>query len=270
MTDFEKKLANTPILMDLFRALEKTPPEKRLLMLDYDGTLAPFRVERDQAVPYPGVSEILDHLIAAGTSRVVIVSGRAVTDLLPLLGLSSLPEIWGSHGLEHQLPDGTYRLHSVGLAVQQFFSDVQKWAHKKGWDEACEVKPGGVAFHWRSLNEAERERMKTEILDAWSEPARQHHLELLLFDGGVEFRLPGVNKGKVVRQLLDESDGGVAVYLGDDLTDEDAFRALRGRGVGILVRRDFRPTAADVHLVPPEELLEFLHKWENTCKIFTG
>jgi len=270
MTHFQDKLANTPILRDLFRALEKTLPKKRLLMLDYDGTLAPFRVERDRAVPYPGVSEILDRLMASGASRVVIVSGRAVKDLLPLLGLSSLPEIWGSHGLEHQFPDGTYHVRPIKLTVQRFFRDLQEWARKKGWDNACEAKPGGVAFHWRGLNEADQKKMKSEILDAWQNRAGKQYLEVHQFDGGIEFRLSGVNKGEVIRQLLDEVGSGVAAYLGDDLTDEDAFRALQGKGVGILVRTDFRPTAADVHLVPPEELLEFLRKWEEACKIFTG
>jgi trehalose-6-phosphatase len=50
-------------------------------------------------------------------------------------------------------------------------------------------------------------------------------------------------------------------FLGDDLTDEDGFLAIRGRGLGILVRKTFRPTAAEVHLHPPRELLEFLDQW---------
>ena len=270
MTPFQKKLVDVPILRELFQSLQKTPPEKRLLMLDYDGTLAPFRVERDQAVPYPGVSEILDRLIASKTSRVVIVSGRAVKDLVPLLGLSLLPEIWGSHGLERQLPDGTYFVHPIEPAVQEFFLNLQKWAGGRGWDNACEMKPGGVAFHWRGLNEADQNKMKNEILAAWQNRAEEQHLKIHQFDGGIEFRLPGVNKGEVVRRLLKELGESTAAYLGDDLTDEDAFRALQGKGVGILVRKSFRPTAADVHIASPEELLEFLRKWEESCEIFTG
>lgn len=270
MTPFQKKLVDVPILRDLFQSLQKTPPEKRLLMLDYDGTLAPFRVERDQAVPYPGVSEILDRLIASEMSRVVIVSGRAVRDVRPLLRLSSLPEIWGSHGLERQLPDGTYSVHPIEPAVQDFFRNLQEWARERGWSSACEIKPGGVAFHWRGLDKTNQKKMESEILAAWQNPAEQQHLTVHQFDGGIEFRLAGVNKGEVVEQLLKELGGGTAAYLGDDLTDEDAFRALHGKGVGILVRKTFRPTTADVHLVPPEELLEFLREWEESCKSFTG
>ena len=67
----------------------------RLLMLDYDGTLAPFHDERDSAFPYPGVAATLQDIIRGGHTRVVIVSGRGVDDLIPLLGIQPIPEIWG-------------------------------------------------------------------------------------------------------------------------------------------------------------------------------
>jgi len=54
-----------------------------------------------------------------------------------------------------------------------------------------------------------------------------------------------------------------AAYLGDDTTDEDAFKAIRGRGIGVLVRPQFHATAADFWLKPPEELLEFLERWHE-------
>jgi len=53
----------------------------------------------------------------------------------------------------------------------------------------------------------------------------------------------------------------VAAYLGDDFTDEDAFTAIKGHGIGILVRKEFRPTEADIWIKPPDELLSFLSDW---------
>lgn len=55
-------------------------------------------------------------------------------------------------------------------------------------------------------------------------------------------------------------------YLGDDLTDEDAFQALDTRGLRVLVRDALRPTAADIWLQPPDELLDFLRSWRQTCE----
>lgn len=87
-------------------------------------------------------------------------------------------------------------------------------------------------------------------------------LELLEFDGGVELRVSGRNKGSVVREVLAEEPTDAAVaYLGDDWTDEDAFRALRGRGLGVLVRDELRPTAAELWIRPPHQLVEFLDRW---------
>lgn len=70
----------------------------------------------------------------------------------------------------------------------------------------------------------------------------------------------------MVERLLGEmGPGTVAAYLGDDLTDEDAFRAIRGRGTGILVREEFRPTAAGFLLKPPEDVLDFLARWNEAA-----
>jgi trehalose-phosphatase len=66
----------------------------------------------------------------------------------------------------------------------------------------------------------------------------------------------------VVKSIIKEMGvKAVLAYLGDDLTDEDAFRALRGRGLSVLVRDSRRETAADLWVKPPQELLQFLEKW---------
>ena len=57
------------------------------------------------------------------------------------------------------------------------------------------------------------------------------------------------------------NQAAVAAYLGDDLTDEDAFKAIKGKGIGVLVREEPRKTAADIWIKPPDELLSFLSNW---------
>lgn len=54
-------------------------------------------------------------------------------------------------------------------------------------------------------------------------------------------------------------------YLGDDQTDENAFEALHGRGLSVLVRREYRPTNADVWIQPPEGVTAFLSDWASAC-----
>ena len=91
-------------------------------------------------------------------------------------------------------------------------------------------------------------------------------LQILDFDGGVEIRVRGRDKGSAVRAILEECGSNAAVaYLGDDFTDEDAFHALRGRGLTALVREQPRETFADIQLRPPQELIHFLEDWRNTA-----
>lgn len=86
---------------------ESTNP---VLFLDYDGTLAPFSRERDRAFPYPGVTDCLNGIIGNGNTKLVLVSGRSVDDLISLIELGKLPEIWGSHGGERLSADGRYQI----------------------------------------------------------------------------------------------------------------------------------------------------------------
>ena len=95
--------------------------KKPTLLLDYDGTLAPFRKQRNWAVPYPGVPEILEQIVSSTATRVVVISGRAAREIPKLLGTKQPIEIWGSHGMERLLPDGQYSVHQPSSRVTSAF-----------------------------------------------------------------------------------------------------------------------------------------------------
>ncbi|HMQ30842.1 MAG TPA: trehalose-phosphatase [Chloroflexaceae bacterium] len=233
-----------------------------LLMLDYDGTLAPFKVERDSAAPYPGVREALNRIVA-GRSRVVVVTGRAAHSLRPLLGLDHPVEVWGSHGAERLAPDGAYTPAALPPDAAAGLAEAADWLEEAGLAERCERKPTAVAVHWRGLDEAQAARLAALAEPAWAAIARRSRLELRPFDGGLELRAAGFDKGRAVNTLVEETGpGAAAAFLGDDLTDEHAFAALRGRGLTILVRPAYRQTAAELWLRPPGELLRFLGRWQ--------
>jgi trehalose 6-phosphate phosphatase len=119
-----------------------------------------------------------------------------------------------------------------------------------------------MAIHWRGLGEGETADIRKRAAGGWEGIANDFGLSLHDFDGGVEIRVPGRDKGVAVETILTESGtGAVAAYLGDDLTDEDAFRALKGNGLGVFVNKELRETAADLWIRPPEELIEFLSRW---------
>lgn len=233
-----------------------------LLMLDYDGTLAPFREERDEAIPYSGVRERLARLVASVRGRTVLISGRAIDDLIPLLGLPVLPEIWGSHGSERQLPDGSRQTADLSPSLRKGLKEIESWAIDNKLGKLLERKPAALAFHVRSIAAAEAAVLKRQISSAWSGTVASFGLHLHEFDGGLEIRPADTTKAVAIHRLMHEMPADtVAAYLGDDLTDEDAFGAMVDHGLSVLVRKEKRATAADLWLVPPDELLAFLDRW---------
>lgn len=127
------------------------------------------------------------------------------------------------------------------------------------------MKPGSLAIHWRGLSPDKISEIRHLVFENWQMQNMDKNLVWHDFDGGIELRVPGRHKGFVVEAVLSEMERETAAaYLGDDLTDEDAFKAIRGRGIGVLVRPQFRPTAADFWIQPPQEMLAFLRQWHET------
>jgi trehalose-phosphatase len=232
------------------------------LLLDYDGTLAPFSVERDQAFPYAGVRELLQKILDMRRTRLIIVTGRDAREIWPLLCLQPPPEVWGAHGLQRLRTDGTCKMPDISASVARALDEAHRWLIYQGLEELAEIKPGSIAVHWRVFEEAAAAELRGRVLLGWSRIAGRGLLTLLEFDCGVEIRVPGLDKGDAVRTILAEIGPNVPIaYLGDDATDEYAFRALGKDGLTVLVRPRPRKTAAQACLKSPEELSEFLTGW---------
>ena len=236
------------------------------LLLNYDGTLAPFREKPEQAFPYPGISPLLDAIMQDGRTRVILISGRWTRDLLPLTGLKRSPEIWGSHGWERLFPDGRYEAATPDETALRGLAEADTWIEEiMALGGRTEQKPSGLAIHWRGLSPEAGQQIRRLVRENWALLAQETGLALHEFDGGIELRVPGRDKGHALNTVLGEMPATtMAAYLGDDLTDEDAFRAMEDRGLSILVRQQFRVTAADLWLTPPEELMEFLTQWRHS------
>lgn len=233
-----------------------------VLFVDYDGTLAPFQVKRDQAYPYPGVAAVLQEIVRSGQTRLVVISGREAGEVQPLLDIHPPPEVWGCHGLQRLKTDGIMQMLPLSKRTRNGLSEAEHWVDHQQLRDIAEFKRGGIAIHWRGLNEMEMKDIRARVTLGWRPVAKDNGLALLEFDGGIEILATEADKGDVVRALLDEvSPETPAAYLGDDTTDESAFRAMEGRGISVLVRPNWRQTAAQSWIKPPQELLEFLYLW---------
>ena len=249
-------------LSSFFEQLASAP--ERALLLDYDGTLAQFRPDADRAIPYHGVPALLDRIRNTTDTRLVIVTGRRAHDAVRLLGLQRI-EVWGCHGTERLRADGTHEMPDVDDRLLQTIAEADELLNLHGLSDLLEHKPAGTAIHWRG-REAIAPEVRQKVQLVWAGLPNKDGLRLETFDGGMEIRVAGTDKGDVVRTILSEMGPDPAVaYLGDDRTDEDAFLALQGHGLRVLVRSEFRETSADVWIRPPEGLLAFLADWNAAC-----
>ena len=240
---------------------------RSVLLLDYDGTLAPFHVDRFAATPYPGIEDQLAALSELPRVRLVLITGRSARELRGLLRPGIAVEIWGSHGWEQLKADDSYQLFSLQETQRAALDRAAQEITAQGFGQTMEKKPSSIAIHWRSCEPQEQEQIRAAAESAFASLGQPEGLHLLPFDGGLELRASGRTKGTAVKQIqAEEAPGAPLAYLGDDLTDEDAFAAIGNRGLSFLVRSDSRPSCAQYWLRPPGELLEFLEAWKASAE----
>ena len=235
-----------------------------MLLLDYDGTLAPFHRRPERALPYPEVGPLLKRAIERCRTRVIIVSGRRLADLRGPLARVPHDEAWASHGWERFGGGGERSTFVPSTAAQRQLEAAEAAVRELAMHGArVERKVASVAVHWRGLSEPLADRVRLGVERAWCE-LDGTLLEVLDFEAGTELRARGRNKGDAVREILAQyGTDDTCAYLGDDHTDEDAFDAMHAHegGLAVLVREELRETGADAWLRPPEELVAFLERW---------
>jgi trehalose 6-phosphate phosphatase len=208
----------TGLPAELDRALAAVAGRRPLLVAsDYDGVLARLRDVPSAAVPEPGVAEVLARLAAVDGVTVALVSGRGVTDLRTTSGLTG-PYRWvGSHGAEFDGP------LTRELADRRDDLAARLAPVVAGTDGArVEVKPASVAVHVRQVSDP-------AAAAAVLEEARSLADSSLTMKPGkdvLELAVTDADKGSALLRLAGELGAAATVYLGDDLTDEDGFRAL--------------------------------------------
>jgi trehalose-phosphatase len=239
------------------------------LLLDYDGTLAPFRVDRFQARPWAGVRELLARIERQGLTRMVLITGRPAHEIAPLLGMNPPLEVWGLHGAERLFSDGRRELEPAPVAAREKLDTLRALLKRDSLGGLFEDKANGAVMHWRGLSPRQAKLVEQRTRALFEPLAGADGLALLEFEAGIELRV-GRDKGGAVEAILQEAAPGAPVAcLGDDLTDEAAFRAVNHvgpHGLSLLVRRQWHDTDADVWLRPPAELKGFFEDWFRTLE----
>jgi trehalose-phosphatase len=258
-----KTLATLPGVWDrrdeIRRRLSRGTPA---VFLDYDGTLTPIVENHDKALLSDAMRATVEGLARCCT--VVIVSGR---DLGKLRDLVDLDSVWyaGSHGFEIVGPKGSDEGLEMGTEFLSELDDTERALANRLADirgHALERKRFSIAVHYRRVSEDDFERLEDVVDGILGE-----HPRLYRGHGKKVFELrPDIewNKGRAVSWILERisqrfSDAVVPIYVGDDITDEDAFHTLTGHGLCIAVRHEeMRQSAADYTLSDTRDVKRFL------------
>ena len=251
---------SVPILSAVWSKITSSP--RRLLMLDYDGTVAAFRSERERAVPSRRMRDALRGVVMLG-EPVIVVSGRPVNQLLELL--NGIPvDLVGEHGWEELTHTGIRRVHGLPQTTVTRLGLAYRAAAACGWRAHLEVKRASVVLHTRNMAPQAAQTLEQHCRELWARFFERDGLRLEDVDGGLELRATQRGKGTVMWEAAQrEPEGTLPVYLGDDVADEDAFRVLRPFGVTIRVGRPHLPTAAEWRLGSVDDVAAFLEHWKT-------
>jgi trehalose 6-phosphate phosphatase len=248
----------------LKQALAGVAAARRIVVAgDYDGTLAPIVTDPSLALPDRRALAALVGLAEIPDTSVAIISGRSVAVLRELTGAPSGIELIGSHGAEHQAV-----AVSVDPDVRLDLDNVSERLHRLAEQypgSRIEEKPMGVAYHYR---EVAADRHGDAEAAALGIAGDSPNLRTVTGKKVVEMVGTAVNKGTALRAFRDLRGGEVVVFIGDDITDEDAFAALRRRDVGVKIGAG--PTAARFRLEDQAEVADVLEVLLNERRARVG
>ena len=233
-----------------------------MVFLDYDGTLTPIVERPESAVISEEMRETVRQL--ANCCRTAIVSGRSLENVRDFLKIESLIYS-GSHGFDIAGPGIPLTQHKEG---ERFLPTIDAVYQKlaEGLEDVEGVFVEHVKFslsvHYRLVADdkvSEVEKVVDRVLEEHPPLRKTHGKKVFELRPGIEW-----DKGKAVLWILEtlglKGSAVVPLYLGDDVTDEDGFRVLKGWGIGILVTETPRASEASYSLRNPDEVYQFLRR----------
>jgi alpha,alpha-trehalase len=240
--------------------LDRLKDKRLAVCLDYDGTLTPIVDRPDLALLSDRMRQTLARLASVAT--VAVISGRDLRDIKRLVALDGI-YYSGSHGFEIAGPDQGEQASEHGAEYLPLLDQAERALRLRLADTKgilVERKRLSLAVHYRLVAPSDHQRVKRITDEVVAE-----HSGLRRTLGKMVYDLqPDIDwhKGKAVATLLStlglDGDDVLPLYIGDDVTDEDAFRELRDRGLGIVIKGQRRSTFATLSLADTDEVQGFL------------
>ena len=240
-------------MTDLRERLEELAKAPVLLIAsDYDGTLAPIVADPSLAAPHRESLVALRQLADLSQTHVAIISGRALRDLSALTGAPEEVHLVGSHGSEFD-PDFAVQLSPESVELRRRLESELAEIAAQAEGLSIERKPASVAFHFRNADSEGAQKALDTVMQG---PARYEGVFTKHGKKVVELGVVATNKGAALDTIRQRVGATAAIFIGDDITDEDAFRTLRGPDIGVKIGDG--ESAAAYHVETVEDVAHLL------------
>jgi trehalose 6-phosphate synthase/phosphatase len=238
---------------------------KKLVLLDYDGTLVPYSRQPQLATPGDELLSLLRNLSKDSQSDVTIISGRDNQTLDRWFGQLDVNLI-SEHGVGIRMKGQSWQFYETGdQAWKQTFLTILNTFAQRSPGAFIEEKPHTLVWHYRNVDSELGFVRSRELLDTLSHLI--HNLPLQVVDGNkvIEIRNTGIDKGSVVSKLIGDRHYDFVMAIGDDKTDEDMFRALADFTYTIKVGEG--NTLAKFNIDDHQRVIELLRQLQQTMRL---
>lgn len=198
--------------------------KRRLIILDYDGTLSPFMPKPEDAVPTEEILDTLKLLASDKKNHVVISSGRDHNTLEKWLGNIDIG-LAAEHGAFHK-ENSVWVKNSPPKEWEEEILQVLQQFVEKTPRSSLEIKETALVWHYRKVDTWLASIRVPQLIQALISPCTREHLQIMRGNKIVEIKYPQFTKGSEVNRLLKDKEYDFIMAMGDDVTDEDMFNAL--------------------------------------------
>ncbi|MBO9562698.1 MAG: bifunctional alpha,alpha-trehalose-phosphate synthase (UDP-forming)/trehalose-phosphatase [Niastella sp.] len=230
---------------------------RRLLLLDYDGTLAPFTANPDDAIPNPGLLGLLQSLAETPGTTVCIISGRSSAWLEKHLGMIDV-NLVAEHGARYKRNGEWITEVQTNQDWKERVQHIMEMYERRCANTFIEEKDFSMVWHYRNANIDQGKLKASELANDLNDYIHHRNLQVLMGNKIVEVRQSGFNKGSFIKNILHQNTYDFVLTIGDDKTDEDMFKVLVNRKGSFTIKVGMDASYAQYNLHTPQMVISML------------